>query len=399
MKRTFLPLILVLFQGSASFAAEFQKLVLTTNYFSDGINTGDFNRDGRADIVAGPYWHEGPEFKAKHEFYPARVFPTEPSPTDSMFSYVHDFNGDGWDDILVLGRVHLHAAHWYENPKGTGGPWKKHFAFERVQGESPPFLDADGDGQPELVAQWENRWGLIQPIWKKPSEPWSFKPITQEGTFHHFYHGEGLGDIDGDGRLDLILNEGWWRQPSVPDAAWTKNAFVFSHDKGGAQMFAYDVDGDGDNDVITALNAHGWGLSWFEQTREGGKISFAEHKFMGDRSEESKYGAAFSQPHALELADLDGDGLKDLVVGKRMWAHGPQGDVEPMADPVLYWFRLTRKDGQARFEPRLIDSRSGVGVQLTVADVNGDARPDVLTVSKLGAFVFLNSRPPANHPK
>jgi hypothetical protein len=74
-----------------------------------------------------------------------------------------------------------------------------------------------------------------------------------------------------------------------------------------------------------------------------------------------------------------------------MWAHGPTGDIEPMADPVLYWFRLTRENGKTKFEPRLIDSRSGVGVQLTVTDVNGDHRPDILTVSKLGAFVFLNN--------
>ena len=372
-------------------AAGFEKLVLTTNYYSDGITAGDLNRDGTPDIVAGPYWYEGPAFTQKHEFYPAKVFPTEPSPTDSMFSYIHDFNADGWNDILVLGRVHLHSAYWYENPHGKPGHWKKHFVFHRVQGESPPFLDVDGDGHPELVAMWENRWGLIQPNRKDPAAEWRFKPITAEGKFHHFYHGTGIGDINGDRRVDLILNEAWWEQPENPDALWAPHPFIFSHDKGGAQMFAYDVDGDSDNDVITALNAHGWGLSWFEQKRERGEITFTEHKFMGDRSEEEKFGVSFSQPHALDLADLDGDGLKDLVVGKRRWAHGPKGDVEPMADPVLYWFRLIRENGGARFEPRLVDRNSGVGVQLTVSDVTGDRQSDILTVSKLGAFAFINN--------
>ena len=95
----------------------FQKQILTDKYFCDGINTGDFNRDGKPDIVAGPYWYEGPDFKIKHEFYPAVEFPTKPSPTDSMFSYVWDFNGDGWPDVLVLGRVALHQAFWYETPR------------------------------------------------------------------------------------------------------------------------------------------------------------------------------------------------------------------------------------------------------------------------------------------
>src|SRR5262249_36110050 len=159
---------------------------------------------------------------------------------------------------------------------------------------------------------------------------------------------------------------------------WTLHPFRFGA-RGGAQMFAYDVDGDGDNDVITSLDAHGWGLAWFEQVRDGDAITFKRHTVMGDRSEEKTYGVAFSQPHA-----LDGDGLKDVVVGKRRWAHGPTGDVEPNAEPVLYWFRLVREGGRARFVPHRIDNQSGVGVQITVTDVDGDKRPDVLTASKLG---------------
>ena len=155
-------------------------------------------------------------------------------------------------------------------------------------------------------------------------------------------------------------------------------------------MFTLDVDGDGDNDIITAIDGHGWGLAWFEQVKESGTITFKKHVIMGTREEEAKYGVAFTQPHALALADMDGDGLQDIVIGKRRWAHGPKGDIEPMAEPVLYWFKLVRDGANTRFEPHLIDSESGVGVQVTAADVNGDGRPDVLTVSKLGTFLFLN---------
>ena len=57
---------------------------------------------------------------------------------------------------------------------------------------------------------------------------------------------------------------------------------------------------------------------------------------------------------------------------------------------MLYWFELKREGGSARFVPHQIDDRSGVGVQLQIADVNADGANDILTVSKLGSFLFLN---------
>jgi hypothetical protein len=372
----------------------FEKIVLTDEYLCDGINAGDFNRDGHVDVVAGPYWYEGPAFTTRHEFYPAVPQDREASPSNSLFSFVHDFDGDGWPDILVLGRVLHHQAFWYRNPGQRGGLWPKHFAIHRVYGESPGFFDIDGDGRPEVLAHWEKRWGWWAPDWSDPTRPWRFHPVTAAGGFKEYYHGQGVGDINGDGRLDLLLNEGWWEQPAQPGRPWVAHPFLFSHDRGGAQMYAYDINGDGRNDVVTARNSHGWGLSWFEQVRAGGgAIGFREHRMMGTREEEAQFGVAFSQPHALDIADFDGDGLPDVLVGKRRWAHGPKGDVEPMGTPVIYWFQARREPGgRVAFRPQLVDDASGTGTQIVAADVNRDGVPDILSASKLGAFVFITRR-------
>lgn len=372
----------------------FEKQVLTERYYCDGINTGDFNSDGIADIVAGPFWYAGPDFQRVHEIYePVSLVPEE-SPSNSMFSFVHDFNADGRDDVLVLGRVHKHEAKWYENPGSDTDLWKAHFVFERIRGESPTLVDLNGDGIPQLICHWDGRWGWVQPDAARPTAPWKFHAVGDDHDWPQFYHGQGVGDMNGDKRLDLIINDGWYEHPKNSDVTtWTYHRGKFSAGRGGAQMFVDDVDNDGDTDVISAVDAHGWGLAWYEN-KSSTEFSFEERLIMGDHSREEELGAAFTQPHALAHADINGDGLMDIIVGKRMWAHGPDGDIEPNAPPVLYWFELTRaEDGTVRYVPHLIDEKSGVGVQITVADINQDGHPDILTASKIGCFVFRNSGP------
>jgi hypothetical protein len=96
----------------------------------------------------------------------------------------------------------------------------------------------------------------------------------------------------------------------------------------------------------------------------------------------------FSQTHAIRLVDINGDGLNDLVTGKRYFAHmgkDPGGN-EPA---VLYWFELRRgDDGSVEYIPHKIDNDSGVGTQFEIADMNGDDQPDIVTSNKKGVYVF-----------
>jgi hypothetical protein len=154
-------------------------------------------------------------------------------------------------------------------------------------------------------------------------------------------------------------------------------------------MYAYDVNGDGLADVLTSIAAHGYGVSWFEQRREAdGGAAWVEHPITSRTGTEQIAGVQFSQPHAVMLEDVDGDGLKDLITGKRYWAHGDKGDPEPNAPAVLYVFRLERGASGVTFTPMRVDDDSGVGCQFPVGDLNGDGRLDLAIVNKKGVFVF-----------
>ena len=152
-------------------------------------------------------------------------------------------------------------------------------------------------------------------------------------------------------------------------------------------MLTLDVDADGDLDVLTSMDGHGYGLYWFEQTTQGNVISFTPHEILAL----TPGGDNFSQLHAINLADFNGDGLSDLVTGKRWWAH--QGADPGANDPaVVYWFELKHTAGTVpTFVPHQVHNDSGVGLQVCTADLNGDGRPDIAAANKKGLHLHLQT--------
>ena len=117
-------------------------------------------------------------------------------------------------------------------------------------------------------------------------------------------------------------------------------------------------------------------------TGENTKITF-----VGTKPGEGETPVIFSEPHAIDLVDMNGDGIKDIITGKRFWAHGPTGDPDPNAWAVLYWFELKRAGGKATYTAHIIDDNSGVGTQVMATDVNGDGKIDIVVGNKRGVFI------------
>jgi hypothetical protein len=365
-------------------------------YYSWGADAADFNKDGNIDIIAGAYIYFGPDFTHFKEIYPAiAVGPSkEFTPINHQFAY--DVNGDGWPDVITGWTV----PKVYINSKNESRRWDSYEPIGRTQSETTLFTDIDKDGKPELVYASQGQFRYAKP--EANSKTWTEYNVSEKG--YSLAHGIGTGDINGDGRIDILGATGWWEQPQTmtKEKTWQYHPFAFGRYKnratniGGSVMAVYDANGDGLNDVVSNLNVHGFGLAWFEQKRDaGGNISFVRHMISDDYSQKSVGGVTFSQGHAATFADIDKDGVMDFVVGKRVFTHLDNlFDPDAYGPPVLYWYRTVRNKnapGGAEFVPELIHNRSGAGSQITAIDLNKDGAVDILTSTNRGTFIFWNT--------
>jgi hypothetical protein len=398
-------------------APGFRKIQLTDRFYAEGISAGDVNRDGRVDILTGPYAYLAPDYKLAVEIYPPQTYAIAAGVnqagqyTDNFLNYAHDFNGDGFADYL---KINFNGAYLYMNPKGESRHWDVfEVAGQGISSETTQFGDIDGDGKPELllsVASGANRQiGYLEPG-ADPTQKWTFVPVSDKGDWGG--HAYGFGDINGDGKNDIVQGSGWWEQPAAGPTSglWRfhgEQKFRRAADPflAGSDVHVYDFNGDRLPDVLTSQFAHGPGLTWYEQVRTGsGPISWKMHTIMdlptASTAERASWeitdkSVVFTELHAIQLVDMDGDGLKDIVTGKRWFSHGIEYPENDRDDPgVLYVLKTIRRPGgQMAFEPRLINNYVALGTQLAVTDVNGDNRPDVLTAARKGAYVFLNLPP------
>ena len=368
-------------------SANYRMQRLDEFYYGWSAAVADINHDGIPDIVSGPFYYLGPGYTQRKEIYPPATYSPGTQFAPDMVNLAYDFTGDGWPDVLSTA---MRPMDLYVNPRGENRRWEKFRVLPDITTELVLMKDLFGDGKMEVIYGGASGIAWARPDPANPTAVWTPHIISE--NMRPANHGLGIGDINGDGRLDVLQNSGWWEQPAVvTDAPWKFHPVPFGDRNGGAELAVYDVNGDGLNDVVTSLDGHGWGLAWYEQKRDAkGAITFVEHMIMDDYSAKNAGDVTFSELHASAAADMDGDGITDFIVGKR-YSLDSYTDQDIHGPPVLYVYKTVRNPkapGGAEFVPELIHNRSGVGSAFAVADLNKDGAMDIITSTDRGTFIF-----------
>lgn len=346
-------------------------------YRGEACGVGDFNRDGKLDIVALPFLYLAPGFE------PVTIAEVAGEVNEEGKGYRDDFmnapldvDGDGWLDVVTC-TWFAKRSEWLRNPGAAGGLWPRMPIEENGNFEAGAVYDIDGDGKAQEVLP-----DVVDTVWYERRDNALVKHVICAKTMTW---GVGCGDINGDGRPDVVRPDAWFEAPPEPRTeAWIEHPVdIGNRDKthaDTAQILVYDVNGDGLADLIASA-AHDYGIYWYEQVRQGDDITFTRHVI--DES--------WSQVHSLALGDLDSDGELELVAGKRFMAHngGDPGAFEPLG---VYWYDVTRKP-TVTWTKHIVSYNEGIGSgqNIPVADLDGDGDLDIVVTGKWGGPAWFEN--------
>ncbi len=360
--------------GGPSAEISFEKQVIDLGR-NESCAVADFNGDGFLDIVSGENWFQGPDFR-RHKF---RSLLTWNNYIDDFSDLPFDVDRDGNVDVVSVGWGTRSIA-WWRNPGRAAGEWKQHAVHSGLPVEFALLVDLDNDGEArEVLPQFGGRQAR-KTAWfelRDREGAWSERRVQNAADGH----GIGAGDVNGDGRTDILTPAGWLEAPADPRRIpWTMHP-EFSFDESVGFLHVHDVDRDGLNDILTTY-AHDYGIFWLRQHRgPDGKRGW-ERKLIDE---------AWSQAHASTLADLTGDGHPELITGKRLYAHNGKdaGGREPLG---LYWYEFVETERQWEWVRHIIHygGRVGGGMQIPVVDIDGDQDLDIVVAGKGGVFLFRN---------
>ena len=371
--------------------------------FAECSSVLDINGDGKIDIAAGRNFYLAPDWKKYADYRDGAE--TNGPDVDDNYEGTLDVNGDGRPDVISSGWMRRQGIWWYENPGKLGTKWESQVIVPADGLEGMVIGNLAGHGDKDLLVNYFAKKPGRSLIWMEHLEqaPW-FKEhkLGPEGI--GVSHGNGIGDLNGDGRNDVVTTSGWFEAPAHPaDEPWVWHPdYEFAGGGAGLPILITDVNGDGLNDIIMG-SAHRYGLVWFEQKMVAGKRTFTQHWIERD----------YPTIHTMMLADLDGDGKPELITGKQLFAHNG-GDVGALDPVFLFYYKFSH----GHFERHVLTysyltpyfgSKNensvppsyvvGTGMRLNAADIDGNGKEDIVVACKTGLYIFYNKGYPSMQTK
>lgn len=365
------PFILFSFQSSKPTVLSFSRYFVAAESY-ESVGVADINNDGKSDLISGDFWYENNGTR-KNNFRNRHLIDNQKRQGeyyDDFASICLDVNADGNTDYITGGWFDQ-TLRWLENPGLTKDQrWKSHEIAKTGNIECVRAWDIDGDGKLEVVPN-------------NPKLPLKYF-ILDSGSFRQVEvaatqgHGLGFGDIDGDGKGDFIVSDGWLK--NLGNEKWEMKP-EFSLGTASVPILVADVNNDGKNDLIVG-QGHSYGLHWYEQTIIANKRIWKKH-LIDDSA---------SQYHTMEWVDLDNDEKPELITGKRFRAHNGKDPGEN--DEVgLYYFKW---NGSSFLKNKIAygpaGEGKGTGIYFMVYDLLGSGRKDIVVAGKDGLVIFFNER-------
>jgi trimeric autotransporter adhesin len=330
--------------------------------FSFGVVAGDFNGDGKTD-VAGLSSVEPDYGPSNIKVYLGAGTGTFATPTltaagdDPIYLATADLNGDGFND-LVSASFNDGALFVFFNDKLTPGTFNAPLVLSSPGASQVAIGDMNGDGLPDLISADFNVSLFLQ---------------TSPGTFAapiNLYPGGAnwvaVGDLNGDGAADVALTDAvgvkvLMHTGAASATTYAAPATVFTQtanlNVSGANIIAIaDVDGDGLNDLIIT------------DPGPTGGMTPTVNILLQDPANHGTFLAPVSYPIATQdlsqsvvVTDLQATGKLDIVIG------GLSSVTVLLHDPA----------NPGKFLAASMYSAPGAN-EIAIADVNGDGKPDII---------------------